>query len=272
MNITKRRGKQYNEAIATFWQKRVHDSNVTLEELASLLGCSYRYATAYLRGYVLPKKETMKRFCNIFGVDEKEGIQEFYKAFEAWGETHKDTHVKYSNTYKPKKPVKSSIKITEHKRHRQDVGFWAHKIASSGMSYTQISDLLGIDVPTFKGYLSGAIMPNPETIKIFCREFNVDYDRAYKAFVRSHNLWVCNHVDSYEKSGDIYVEKVTTPIEKIEQTGATLSVMDCLKAIYGKLSCEDFVAASNLHTSYAEFLGFVYGKVDFKTFNSLVTQ
>ena len=281
----------------TIWQKRAEEAGLSIRQIAKRIGCSYRYTVAYFSGFVNPHPARVKAICELFNIDFAQGTADFNATYEAWGKAHADTHVRYSNTYKPidsvdpsYKPLKSmqrdvkeyldGVRKSEAKpkpRRKVTVNFWRHKIAGKGMSCKDLSVMLGKPYSTTSAYFSGFCMPDNDVIVALCKEFNVDYDRAVEEFTKIHDAWGLSHPD-YERSGVTYkIKPKQTAVQVIEEKAATtpvkecksLDVMYCLKKIYSKVSCEEFMQAEQLKTSYTDFIRFVYGKVDLDTFNEI---
>lgn len=266
------RGRRLVDCADTFFQKQLVASGYNLKDMAMIIGCSYRYAVAYFSGNVMPTASTIRIICDTLGVDYEKGVQEFIDAYDAWGEAHKDTHVKFSNTYKPK-ASKAKYANVEYKRHKVRWSFWRTKISGYGVSVKDLAKFLNKSTAVINNYLSGHIMPDDDVIKFFCNKFNVNHDRAYAEFRKEFDRWTEEHAKTHEVVGNYHVLKDHKSVEKpnaIEQKGISMDAMKCLQLVYGKLSYEDFQKVSQLHTSYMEFIEFLYGKVDFDTFRGIV--
>lgn len=273
---------------ANFMQRRLSDYGISLKEMAKKINVSYRYTVSYFSGFVLPKEDTIKRICDILEMPYEAGVEKFNEIYREWGEVHKDTYYKFSNTYRPykkgiygeaTKPVVN--KVQKPSRRKRTAGFWNHKISGKGMSVKELSVLLGKPYSTTTAYLSGFVMPEDDVIKFFCKEFNVDYDRAYSEFAKVHEAWAIEHTDTYERSGCTFKIKQITPADKpIEQLKEVVKpsakstrspgFMECLRLMYGKISREDFDQALTLSTSKQEMMRFAYDRVDYDTFCAML--
>ena len=267
----------YRRSTNNFWQQKLIDSGVSLKDMSELLRCSYRYTVAYFSGFVHPSVDQIETICDFLDVPFSEGLNQFDKIHEAWGESHKDTYVRVGNTYKHIKDVK--IKPLNSKRTFK-LGFWNHKIAGSDWTYSMVAEKLGKAVSTVKAYFSGFILPDTDVIKNICIMFNVDYDRGYQEFIKAHEGWGEAHSDTYEKVGNSYRQitqpktptVVTTPkvVNTTKSEHKSPNILDCQEKLYGKLSYDDFMYIESLTTSHKDLLRFVFDKVDFDTFMDLL--
>lgn len=277
---------------ANFMQRRLSDCGITLKEMAEKINTSYRYTVSYFSGFVLPNKDAIKRICDILEMPYEVGVEKFNDIHNEWGEAHKDTYYRFSNTYRPYKKggygdvAKPNTKpaaeiVKKHPRRKPVIGFWNHKISGKGISTKELASKLGKPYSTTTAYLSGFVMPDNEVIKFFCKEFNVDFDRAYSEFVKVHEAWGIEHADTYEKSGSSFKIKQITitdkPVEQLKEavkssTKSTRSpgFMECLRLMYGKISREDFDRALTLSTSKQEMMRFAYDMVDYDTFCAML--
>lgn len=274
---------------ANFMQRRLADYGIPLKEMAEKINTSYRYTVSYFSGFVLPKNDIIKRICDILEMPYEVGIEKFNEIHKEWGETHKDTYYKFSNTYRPYKngsygeaTKPATNKVQKPSRRKPVAGFWNHKISGKGISTKELASKLGKPYSTTTAYLSGFIMPDNDVIKFFCKEFNVDFDRAYSEFAKVHEAWGIEHADTYDKSGNSFkIKQITTadkPIEQLKEVvkpssnKATRSpgFMECLRLMYGKISREDFDHALTLSTSKQEMMRFAYDVVDYDTFCAML--
>ena len=265
-----------------FWHQKLRESNVTLQEMSELIGCSYKYTVAYFTGFVHPTDNTIITICDLLNVPFDFGKKKFDEIYEAWGKAHK-SYVKVGNTYK---------KVSEDAHKTIDVGFWRHKVDGSDITGKELATIIDKPYSTTNAYLSGFILPDKETVKKICIQFNVDFDRGYQEFLKAHDRWGIAHADTYVKQGNSYkaipiskrdedtaTETPVTPVIKdipveptpvIETIDVPTPIPDYLvQLIYGKLSCDDFLKAKDL-TTLDELLEFVYGKVDYDTFMAML--
>ena len=263
-----------------FWQQKLAQSGISMQELAQYIGCSYRYTVSYLTGFVCPADETIYKICALFDVEPEVGKQHFYEIHEQWGKDNAENYAKVGNTYKPKHKIRPGYKAKKYVAN-----FWHHKLAGAHISAKAMAEICGVAYPTIVDYLSGHAMPANNIIKIFCKTFNVDFDRAYSEFVKIHEAWGIAHKDKYVAVGNTYKPKVTvrtkpTPVEALEQKAnkktavhyRALDVTYCMRQVYGELSYEDFIQAMQMCTSYTGFLEFIYGKAECDTFCKLLIK
>lgn len=257
-----------------FWKNQLDAKNVTLHEMAELLSCSYKYTVAYFTGFVHPTDDTIADICSLLDVPVDLGKRKFDEIYDAWGKAHKDTYVKYSNTYK--RISKYSADATDSTKTVL-MNFWKHKISSNGISYYDLADKLNVPSVIICSYFNGSTMPDEQFIKDLCIMFDVDYDRGYQAFLKAHDSYRLTHESDVVKKTkeistpadiveDITIKEVITPAPIVTKELPTVS--DLQMKLYGELSYEDFIKVISLTTADA-VLEFVYGKVDFDVFNSL---
>ena len=250
-----------------FWQQKLIDHGISLHEMADMLGCSYKYTVAYFSGFVHPNEKMITDICDCLEVPVELGMQKFAEVYDAWGVAHKDTYTKYSNTYRKIEKLKDKV---EHKIDARNkpirkarTNFWHHKISGMCLSLHEISDYLGKPYETTKSYFIGEIMPTDDVIIALCKKFNVDFSRAYREFVKIHTFYE-------QKHNQVVAEPSKEVIKVIDNYIKTPSISDCLRRVYGELSYDDFMHATTLTTSYEDMLRFIYQKVDYTIFSSLL--
>lgn len=271
-----------------FWQQQLEDANVTLHEMSELLECSYKYTVAYFSGFVHPTTDTIKAICKMLDVPLDLGIKKFDEIYEAWGKAHED-YEKYSNTYRQKSKKRTDKNGATMKVIK--MGFWGHKLASLGISVKELATKLDKPYSTVSAYFTGYVLPDVEIIKKLCIMFNVDFKRGYQEFLKVHDNWGVVHADKYVKCGRTY-KLIDTSVTKEPEPSVTVipeseketpvpavapekpahkDVIACQKILYGALSCDDFVQVMSMTTSYDSLLRFVYNKVDYDIFISLLS-
>lgn len=95
----------------TYWNKKRVEADVSISELADLMGVKRATMGAYCSGYLVPHPDVMKQMCEFFGVDFIKGKSEFEKAHKAWDATHKRTLK--ASARKPKKTKDKTVDIAE---------------------------------------------------------------------------------------------------------------------------------------------------------------
>ena len=85
-----------------FWSKKRIEANITIREIAELLGVPKSTAGAFFSGILVPTESQTKTLCEFFGVDLIEGTREFDRAHKAHDAEHK-RKLKYSAKKKPTK-------------------------------------------------------------------------------------------------------------------------------------------------------------------------
>ena len=67
-----------------FWSRKRVEANVTMNEIADLLGINVKTASAYFTGQLIPHEEQIKTLCDFFDVDVIEGTREFVNAHKTY--------------------------------------------------------------------------------------------------------------------------------------------------------------------------------------------
>lgn len=100
----------------TFWSKLRVEKNLSLQDVADVIGLSDASIGQYFTGATLPKDRTIRDICELFDVDYNTGAHEFYKAHKAWRAEHENKTLKYSAREKKsvtKKTKSSKIENVE---------------------------------------------------------------------------------------------------------------------------------------------------------------
>lgn len=91
-----------------FWCKKRVEANISVIELAGIMGVNYKTLGAYLTGAVMPNADVITAMCDWFGVDYIEGEREFLKAWKSYDSQRRGKKVKLTarripetNTVKP---------------------------------------------------------------------------------------------------------------------------------------------------------------------------
>lgn len=87
-----------------FWIRQAESHNITVADVAEKLNVHLLTAKAYFTGFCKPTPYTNKILCEWMDVDYNTGMQEFEKAYEAWGKAHPN-YVPYYSTYKTARGV-----------------------------------------------------------------------------------------------------------------------------------------------------------------------
>ena len=67
-----------------FWSRKRVEANVTMKEIAELLGINVKTASACFTGQLLPHEEQIMMLCDFFGVDPIKGEREFITAHKTY--------------------------------------------------------------------------------------------------------------------------------------------------------------------------------------------
>lgn len=95
-----------------FWSKKRVEQNVSIKDIADLLGIKTKTASSYFTGQQCPHEEQIKIICDFFDVDIIEGTREFINANKQYDATHKRV---LQASAKPVKAVKKTEKKTDKK-------------------------------------------------------------------------------------------------------------------------------------------------------------
>ena len=98
-NRTNHSARAYKE---NFWSKQRVEQNLTIEQVADLLGIDDARVSMWFSGQYMPQDNYVKELCNLFDVDFNEGQLAFQQAHQVWKAEH-DRELKYSAKGKVKK-------------------------------------------------------------------------------------------------------------------------------------------------------------------------
>lgn len=148
--------------------------------------------------------------------------------------------------------------------------FWSKLRVEKNYTLEEIANVLGVSDSTIGQYLTGAQLPSDRAIHDLCDLFDVDYDKGALEFQRAHREWKAERDRrslKYTSTGDVS----DTSNKKCEVKIDTPE--DILNAIYGKVSCADFIGIYNLITGVqtdVDPLAILYGKVDYETYYKII--
>ena len=147
--------------------------------------------------------------------------------------------------------------------------FWSKLRIEKNYSLQEIAEVVGMSDASIGQYFTGATIPSIPVIHDLCDLFDVDYDTGELEFQRAHADWKAEHKRTVKYSARVlYNKKSNTP-----DTKDISNAEDVLNAIYGKVSCSDFVAIYNLimgNTTDVDPLEILYGKVDYDTYYKII--
>lgn len=92
-----------------FWSKKRVEQNITMKEIAELLGIKVKTASSYFTGQALPPESLIMKLCDFFDVDTIEGEREFINAHKAYDAMHKRTLILSAKT---QSKIKEATKIS----------------------------------------------------------------------------------------------------------------------------------------------------------------
>lgn len=140
--------------------------------------------------------------------------------------------------------------------------FWNKQRVEKGLTLKEISELVGEKEKTVSAYFTGFLMPSDSTIKTLCDLFDVDFHTGNLEFQHAHRDYVGEH--------DLTLKCSSKKKGKKELN----SEEDVLDALYGVLSCKEFIDIYNAFDGYAgdttDARRILYSKVDYDTYNRII--
>ena len=117
-------------------------------------------------------------------------------------------------------------------------------------------------------------MPRDSAVRDICNLFDVDFNEGQLAFQKAHLEWKAEHKTEAKYSGVNKSKK--TAKKKVKEVKLEISnIADVVLTLYGKISCEAFLTVYNAITSGkpcdCDIEQLIYGKVDFKTYQQIVS-
>lgn len=243
------------------------EKGLSLKDIADQIGSCPAVVSTWLTGRSKPRKEGLEKLAKVLGVSE-EWIMDSYN------QPIMDPPAKVETVNKPSK----SERISHYDN------FWTHKRDDLNLTIIDIKNLTGLnrDKTTIAKYFTGELIPDNQTIKIFCDTFDVPFEEGKAGFVSGHDKWVAirNGVKTAEITPKVNemntaVSTTITPTQKAEVTktplGVSLKNNPIAKLIYEKVSfdefCEILDAVDGITDNSGSIPEMVYGKVDFDVFN-----
>lgn len=83
--------------VDNFWSKLRVDKNITVREIAEMLGMKEKAISAYFTGFIMPDEDTVRELCELFEVDFNTGYLEFQHAHKNYTPS-KRTSTSYTHT------------------------------------------------------------------------------------------------------------------------------------------------------------------------------
>ena len=154
--------------------------------------------------------------------------------------------------------------------------FWSRKRIESGFKIHDIAELLHLSDGIVGMYFTGQRMPTEDTIKKICAFFGVDTVEGTREFANAAKVWDAEvkgrEAKLHSHTGVGVVSEEAVPITPVVVEPAQSVPESLLKALYKKVSYEDFKAILDGNMSESEALALAYDKVDFDTFMALVNN
>lgn len=240
---------------------------LSLKDIADQIGSCPQVVSHWMTGKTKPRKDYKEKLAKVLGVSE-EWIMDSYN------QSIVDPPAKVETTAKPQK----SDRISHYDN------FWTNKRDDLNLTIIDVKNLTGLskDKTTIAKYFTGELIPDSQTIKIFCDTFDVPFEEGKTGFVSGHDKWVAirSNVKTAEitpkvNKMNIAMTTTITPAQKVEVTrtplGMSLKNNPISKLIYEKVSFDEFCkildAVDGITDNSASIPEMVYGKVDFDVFN-----
>lgn len=147
--------------------------------------------------------------------------------------------------------------------------FWSKLRIEKNYSLQEIANVVGMSDASIGQYFTGASIPKEQILHDLCDLFDVDYDKGELEFQRAHAAWRAEHERAVKYSARVLYQKK----EKSSENKDISTAEDVLNAIYGNVSCSDFVAIYNLimgNATDVDPLEILYGKVDYDTYYKII--
>lgn len=145
--------------------------------------------------------------------------------------------------------------------------FWSEQRVKNGLQLKDVAQAIGVGEKRAGMYFSGQTMPSEPVIRQICDLFDIEYGEGELEFQHAHKNWKAEH-----RAKLTYSAK--KPYQKKPRKTEINSVEDVLEALYGKLSCKDFIAIYDFikldNLAGIDPLEVLYGKVDFETYQKII--
>ena len=154
--------------------------------------------------------------------------------------------------------------------------FWSRKRIESGFKIHDVAELLHLSDGIVGMYFTGQRMPTEDTIKKICNFFGVGIVEGTREFINAAKIWDAEtkgrEAKLHSNAGVGAVSEEVVPITPVVVEPAQSVPESLLKALYKKVSYEDFKAILDGNKSESEVLELAYNTVDFDTFMTLVNN
>ena len=145
--------------------------------------------------------------------------------------------------------------------------FWSEQRVKNNIQLKDVAQAVGMSENAVGMYFSGQNMPNEGIIRQICDLFDVPFSEGQLEFQHAHKTWKAEHGAKLAYSAKKPYQKKTTKTE-------INTVEDVLEALYGSLSCADFIAIYDFikmdNITGIDPLEVLYGKVDFETYQKII--
>ena len=142
--------------------------------------------------------------------------------------------------------------------------FWSKLRVKNNVTVREVATMLGANEKTVSGYFTGFLMPDDTTIKRICELFDVDFSNGKLEFQHAHTRYKAEHKPTLKYSA------------KKKKIGEINNIEDIFLTLYGVVSCAEFIDIYNTaigkKSDNIDIMGILYGKVDYKTFNKIITM
>lgn len=152
--------------------------------------------------------------------------------------------------------------------------FWSRKRVEANCTLKEIATAIGRAEKLVGMWFTGQYMPRDGVVRDICNLFDVDFNEGQLAFQKAHLEWKAEHKTETKYSG-VNKSKKTKKCEVKEGELEISNIAEVVLALYGKISCEAFLTVYNAITSGkpndCDIEQLIYGKVDFKTYQQIIT-
>lgn len=147
--------------------------------------------------------------------------------------------------------------------------FWSRERVEKNLKIAEVADMLGYTRSRVSMWFSGQLMPSDATVAEICKLFEVDFNEGQLAFQKAHLEWKAEHGRAVK-----YSAKKPASSEKKNEVSKVHNVADVIRTLYGKVSCEAFIAIYNTiadgRPGDCDIERLIYALVDFDTYQQIV--